>query len=349
MRSGGVVAVTVLLIGAVTNGNASSTSGSGNSTLLTLSRALSSSMVLQRAPARARLWGTDAPGAVITATPELVSTTADAHGRWSLLLPPQPTGPAFGTGMIIVKSNHGGIATLNDVLFGETWLCLGQSNMGLPLGGIGAGNDGHEKLVSWSGAVSWGEQELNQTEHYPLVRVTTQGVPTDKLSCSPFHGRQRCTQNTTMEDVLARGWIAANKSKDRMYGFSAVCWMYGRRLFDHLQKTEATPVPVGLVQIAVGGTAVELWSSSEALEMCDQRRATRMAPCQDPRKSVMYHEVTYTNATLYNSMLHPWTPMAVRGAIFYQVQANPLPMSRSLSATILASHRITHCYFVLCR
>ena len=62
--------------------------------------------------------------------------------------------------------------------------------MGLPLGGIGAGNDGHEKLVSWSGAVSWGEQELNETERYPLVRVTEQGMPTANLSCSPWHGRQ---------------------------------------------------------------------------------------------------------------------------------------------------------------
>ena len=301
-------------------------SGNSETPDLVLSRALSSSMVLQRAPARARLWGTAAPGAVIAVATQAFTTTADASGRWSLLLPPQPAGPAFGTGTIIVSSNHGGSATLVDVLFGETWLCTGQSNMGLPLGGIGAGDSGHEKLVSWSGAVSWGEQELNKTDHYPLVRVTTQGMPTKNLSCAPFHGRQRCSRNTPMEDVMTSGWIA-KKTKANMYGFSAVCWMYGRRLFDHLQETEAAPVPVGLVQIAVGGTAVELWSSSESLGMCDQRRAKRMAPCQDPRESVMYHEVTYTNGTLYNSMLHPWTSLAVRGAIFYQVRSLLIDLS----------------------
>ena len=205
--------------------------------------------------------------------------------------------------------------------------------MGLPLGGIGAGIDGHEKLVSWSGAVSWGEQELNETEHYPLVRVTEQGMPTANLSCSPWHGRQRCSKDSPMDEAYAGGW-RANKTRANMYGFSAVCWMYGRRLFDYLQDKEGSPVPVGLVQIAVGGTAVELWSSAEALAKCDQRRAGQMATCQDPRKSVMYHEVTYTNSTLYNSMLHPWTPMAVRGAIWYQVSSpitaahhNPQPLS----------------------
>jgi hypothetical protein len=90
--------------------------------------------------------------------------------------------------------------------------------MGLPLGGIGAGNDGHEKLVSWSGAVSWGEQELNETEHYPLVRVTEQGMPTANLSCSPWHGRQRCSKDSPMDEAYAGGW-RANKTRANMYGW----------------------------------------------------------------------------------------------------------------------------------
>ena len=93
---------------------------------------------------------------------------------------------------------------------------------------------------------------------------------------------------------------------------------YGRRLYDHLKQKEGRPVPIGLVQIAVGGTAVELWSSSAALARCDQRRGDRMAVCQDPKLSAMYSETTYTNSTLYNSMLHPWTPLATRGAIWYR-------------------------------
>lgn len=166
----------------------------------------------------------------------------------------------------------------------------------------------------------WGEQELNLTENYPLVRVTTQGTPTANLSCSPYHGRQRCSRETPMDDADANDWRAPTKAT--MYGFSAVCWMYGRRLSDHLKEKEGVAVPVGLVAIAVGGTAVELWSSAEALSKCDQNRANRMAPCQDPSQSVMYHEVTYENSSLYNSMLHPWTQLAARGAIWCEYTCN---------------------------
>lgn len=292
---------------------------------LALSQALSSSMVLQRAPARARMWGTDSPGAVVTVAQAKASATVGKNGRWSLLLPPQPAGPAFGTGTIVVTSSGGGNITVSDVLMGETWLCTGQSNMWLPLGVVGAGDKGQEKLVSWSGDVSWGLQELNRTEHYPLVRVTKQDVPTNvtavNLTCSEYHGRQRCSRDSPADDAMASRWLA-NKTAANMYGFSAVCWMYGRQLFDYLREQEGVPVPVGLVQIARGGTAVELWSSSRALAQCDQRRAEKMAPCQDPHKSVMYSETTYTNSTLYNSMLHPWILLATRGAIWYQVSTS---------------------------
>ena len=62
---------------------------------------------------------------------------------------------------------------------------------------------------------------------------------------------------------------------------------------------------LGMALTFLNSGAVELWSSAEALRKCDQRRSHRMAPCQDPSKSVMYHEVTYENSTLYNSMMHP--------------------------------------------
>lgn len=284
-----------------------------------VSSALSSSMVLQRAPAKARLWGTGVPGAAVAVTGAVATVEVGVDGRWSLLLPPQPAGPVFGTGTLVLLS-QGSNVTLTDVHMGEVWLCTGQSNMGLPLGGIGAGSNGHGRLVSWSGLVSWGEQELNLTSQYPFVRVTTQAVPIQNLSCSSYHARQRCTRDTPMEDAQASKWRVPSRAN--MYGFSAVCWMYGRRLADHLRDEESKVVAVGLVQIAVGGTAVELWSSRSALSKCDQNRSRYMAPCQDPNRSTMFHETTYTNSTLYNSMLHPWTPLAARGAIWYQGESN---------------------------
>ena len=44
--------------------------------------------------------------------------------------------------------------------------------------------------------------------------------------------------------------------------FSAVCWLYGKHLYDKYQR------PIGLVQSAWGGTRIEAWSSPAALEVC---------------------------------------------------------------------------------
>ena len=54
--------------------------------------------------------------------------SADINGmcRWSATLPPTMSNMAH---MISATSQKYGSATLNDVLFGDVWLCSGQSNM----------------------------------------------------------------------------------------------------------------------------------------------------------------------------------------------------------------------------
>ena len=44
--------------------------------------------------------------------------------------------------------------------------------------------------------------------------------------------------------------------------FSAVCWFYGKYLYDQLN------VPIGLVSSTWGGTPIECWSSPKALQNC---------------------------------------------------------------------------------
>ena len=45
--------------------------------------------------------------------------------------------------------------------------------------------------------------------------------------------------------------------------FSAVCWMFGRKLYDKFK------VPIGLISSNYGGTPVEAWSSPDALRKCN--------------------------------------------------------------------------------
>ena len=82
--------------------------------------------------------------------------------------------------------------------------------------------------------------------------------------------------------------------------FSATAYFFGRSLHQELD------VPVGLVVSAVNGTRIEPWtagvgiSAVEALKEIDKP----------------------VNGDLYNAMIHPLTPMTLRGAIWYQGEGN---------------------------
>ena len=89
-------------------------------------------MVLQRGPQQAVLWGTaDTEGDTVTAivtgqgSQNAHVTTTVTHGAWKVKLPAQTSKGPF----VISVSSSDGHVTLHDVLFGDVWLCSGQSNM----------------------------------------------------------------------------------------------------------------------------------------------------------------------------------------------------------------------------
>ena len=290
-----------------------------------LSEALTSHMVIQQKPAKAQLWGWGVPGTKIVLQEAQLSTVVGVDGGWLMALPPLEVNPSgvFGTGnLTLVGGTPPTKVVLTDVLVGEVWMCTGQSNMGITLSGLGAGPTGSEPVTSWSGDVSDGAAEIANSTSYPLVRVVVQA---DSALAAP-----------TEHANTGAGWRVPSPAN--MGPFSAVCWMFGRRLQTHLG------VPVGLIQNDVGGTAVERWSSAEALSKCDQGRATKMAKCKplykegaegdnnEDRAAAVEAALqgggtsipgsAGDNSTLYNGMISPWVNTAVRGAIWYQGESN---------------------------
>jgi sialate O-acetylesterase len=99
-------------------------------------------MVLQRAPQRSIVWGyVDTLNTPIiltinnqiyhTKSSSLISNLLD-ESMWSVTLDPQPEEGPFQVKVTHPLAN-GTLATiqLNDVLFGDVWVCSGQSNMGV--------------------------------------------------------------------------------------------------------------------------------------------------------------------------------------------------------------------------
>lgn len=83
-------------------------------------------------------------------------------------------------------------------------------------------------------------------------------------------------------------------------GFSATAYFFGRELHKELN------VPIGLIHTSWGGTPAEFWTSRKSLEA-------------DPTlKPLAGGESSY----LYNGMIVPLLPFAIRGAIWYQGESN---------------------------
>jgi sialate O-acetylesterase len=148
-------------------------------------------MVLQRGR-QIHVWGkADAAEKVtVSLAGHAATTIADAHHRWSVLLPSMPAGGPF---TLTVQGNKQ--IVIKDVMIGEVWIASGQSNMTFA-------------LESSEGAV----MEVPKAD-YPQIRLFT--VP-KKIALSP------------QEDTLPSRWQIC--TPDTAKSFSAVAYFFARAL-----------------------------------------------------------------------------------------------------------------------
>ncbi len=181
--------------------------------------------VLQQG-AKVPVWGTAAPGEVITVeiAKQSVSATAGADGRWLARLAPLKAGGPFtltisGTNKIV----------LGDILVGEVWVAGGQSNMERQLGL----RVGQQPIDDW-------EKEVAAADHPQLRHF---GVAQEK-SLTPL-------------STVKGQWSVC--TPEAVKDFTAIGYFFGR----DLQK--ARHVPVGIIHASWGGTPAEAWTSEVGL------------------------------------------------------------------------------------
>ena len=224
---------------------------------LRFSRALGSHMVLQQAPARANIWGFGAPsgGQVVITLREMaaagrqgrvvanVTTTARPDGRYAVVLPAQPSGPRGSPTIHAIRAAAGGsteAAEIEDVLFGEVWVCGGQSNMAFSVGNS-------------SNATA----EIAAAAAFPHIRLFTASRHYNKSS--------EAAPQQDLDVPPAQPWtVASPEAIGGPWGtnFSAVCWYTGRDI--HIERGS----PVGLLSVNWGATVLSPWMPKAAIDAC---------------------------------------------------------------------------------
>lgn len=246
-------------------------------------------MVLQKEPSGAVIWGysTSLAEVVVTLTqqgkPVMKKTTyVRAYSDvWMVILDPMKAGGPYELTAQQTTVNMNSTLFVHDVLFGDVWLCSGQSNM--------------EMTVS---QIFNATAELYNTAAYQSVRI---------LSLSLVQSGKE------LEDIaeIDLGWStpsAENLGHGSFTYMSAVCWLFGRSLYDNLHY------PIGLISSCWGGTPIEAWSSKRPLKTCGVpwMRMGSLEFVTGPREY----------SVLWNAMIYPLHKMTLKGVIWYQGESN---------------------------
>jgi len=190
---------------------------------------ISSNMVLQRNTS-VKIWGWATPGEKITVRTswflETLKITTPENGRWEITI---KTTLSKESQSIQLKSNESNI-NLENIVFGEVWICSGQSNMRMPL-------KGYTGQPTFGGNLTVATSKNNNLR---LFSISENGSPTPLDSVSKF-----------------KKWNTA--SPETVKDFSAVAYFYGKQL------QEILDVPVGLIMTSWGGTRIQPWMSKEAV------------------------------------------------------------------------------------
>jgi sialate O-acetylesterase len=269
-------------------------------------------MVLQRDKA-VPVWGKATPGEEITVefAGQKKTTKADAGGKWMVKLDPMP---ANAEPQVLKAGN----VSVQDVLIGEVWLASGQSNM------------------------EW-EMQMKPDSKADIPNTTH---PNLRLIEVP-----KTTALTPQDDVPAKWERSAPESAAT---FSAIGYYFGLKLHEELK------VPVGIIQSAWGGTRIEPWTSiegfdavpelkdfvadvrsklpgSDAYRAAHEKHLVAVTQWQQAVKTALEKKQPVpaipgqpatldagagTPTALYNAMIHPLVPFAMRGAIWYQGESN---------------------------
>ncbi len=187
-------------------------------------------MMLQR-DMPVRVWGWAEPGEKVGVAlgGKTTTTKADDQGAWSVELPVIK----HGQGLELTVKGKNTVAFKN-LIVGDIWVCSGQSNMEMTLGGcLGAEDD--IKAA-----------DLPKIRRIKFNHVQTGDLQADAPTATPW---QVCSPETAPQ-------------------MTAVGFYFAREILGK------TGVPIGIVDSNWGGTRIEPWVAAEGVDMVEALKAS---------------------------------------------------------------------------
>ena len=274
------------------------------------------------------VWGWAEPNETVTATlaGQTKVTKGGADGTWRVTFDARKPGETL---TLTVKGKN--TLTVQDVLVGEVWLGSGQSNMAMTVNRCN--NFAYEQTLA----------------NLPKLRMFT----VDRAV------------GTTPQTTCKGQWVVC--ASNTVGAFSATAYFFGRELHQKLA------VPVGLINSSWGGTPIEAWTSTEALQAVPELKgvtdawASRLAtpwdeakamagydkqvatwkeavkkakvegkePPRGPQKPIDPRLSPNRPANLFNGMIAPLVPYALRGSVWYQGESNANDLTAPLYGAML--------------
>jgi len=242
---------------------------------------------------------TDESGTSVQSTRATSATDGSARFIWSVTLAPVAASFTPHTYTAVSTANPTIVAMIKRVMFGDVWVCSGQSNMAYSLNGSNGNSLVHPPVNN--SAVEFADM-AHYNDGVRLFRAGQQkggsGVNTPlELHPNNDGGSGFLPPSTWSAPCPAGGRCRVD--------FSSMCWFFGRNIY-HTLKVQGKARPIGLIATYWGGTADELWSSPDALKQC-----------LDPAKPV-----PSADSSLWFGMISPILNVTIKGAIWYQGEAD---------------------------
>lgn len=280
----------------------------------------SDNMVLQR-DLPVHIWGKDIPGkqVMVLFAKERKTVIVKPDSSWSVYFKKQNANTIQQT--LIIRNDKESIV-LKNILIGDIWICSGQSNMEWTM----------QKEMHW--------KDEKQNAGQPLIRFINPPPAGRYFYSVPYTDsiKRRLTKDSF---YLWNGWRTSDSNSVR--DMSAVAYFFAKAIIDKEN------IPVGLINLSIGGAPIETFISRDAMqsnkkfaakingnwltndnlpEWIRERGNQNVGNNPVGYKDDLGLNHAYKPGFAFECGIVPLLPFPVKGVIWYQGESNSLEKNR---------------------